>query len=238
MSNSNKLVELLKSKTVENAEYIRLGKDHDGGYVLLDDFRKSDYVVSLGIFDDVSFDQDISPYVLGIDCYDNSIDELPDTVPNSRFFKETISNVNTDEMITILDDTVLAQSNLKKILSRVPGGSDLIAKIDIEEAEWPLFLAATSDQFARFRQMVIEFHCVDVEPPLSVFEKINETHQVINVHPNNNAGCFDIDGIMVPAVIEVTYARKSDYVFSDRESPAKDLNMINNIMKPGILDFL
>lgn len=236
MPNPKKLVELLNVRTVENADYIRLGRDHDGGYVLLDDFRKSDYVVSLGIFDDVSFDRAISLSVLGVDCYDNSIDVLPEDVPNSRFFKETISNLSFDSYDVFTDERK-HYTNMEKILSRVPEDSDLIAKIDIEEAEWLLFETTTIDQFAKFRQMVIEFHCVDVDPPLDIFEKINKTHQVINVHPNNNSGCFNIDGIMVPAVIEVTYARKSDYVFSDRPSPAHDLNMINNPMRPDILEF-
>jgi hypothetical protein len=56
---------------------IRVGRENDGGYVMLDDFSGVSAAYSLGIKDDVSWDLQMADRGLTIYMYDHTIDALP-----------------------------------------------------------------------------------------------------------------------------------------------------------------
>ena len=217
----------LKTMRPVNVTPVRMGRDNDGGYIFINDIDKNDYVISMGVADDVSFEKDISGIVGFIDIYDYSIDSLPDNVNNSVFFKEKIG------------------SSSGYVLERIPKNFDSILKIDIEGGEWEFFRSLSEEDINRFRQIVVEIHwMIDdgeiyiKECPVEVIEKINNTHQIISVHPNNNADCVIIDGITIPKVLELTFLRRTSYQFINEEYKPSHLFMDNNIEKPSIENFL
>lgn len=227
MNNGKRIQKALQTKTPIGVDIIRLGNLHDGGYIIVDDISSNDYLISMGILDDVSFEQSLSSKVSHIDMYDYSIDDLPDAVNNSSFFKEKIG------------------PDSHHILDKIPAGLDAILKIDIEGSEWDFFDSLSEDQIKKFRQIAVEIHwMIDdgeiyvEECPIEIIEKINQTHQLIVVHPNNNADCVVIDDIVVPKVIELTFLRKKDYIFKNEEHKPTNLFHDNNILKPSIESFL
>lgn len=227
MNQGQRIREALKTKTPTTVDVIRVGNYCDGGYIIADDISGNDHLVSMGIFDDVSFEKALSNKVSYIDMYDYFIDDLPEPVDNSSFFKEKIG------------------SNSHHILDKIPEGMDGILKIDIEGSEWDFFDSLSEEQIQKFRQIAVEIHwMIDdgeifiEECPIEIIEKINKTHQLIVVHPNNNADCVVIDDVVVPKVLELTFLRKTDYVFKDEEHKPTHLFYDNNILKPSIESFL
>lgn len=207
----------LQLQGFKNESYIRVGRDNDGGYVMVNDIKPTDYLISMGIANDVSFEQGLQDIVLGIDMYDMSIDNPPAPVKNSSFFKETIG------------------ADSHHVFNRIPYGSDAILKIDIEGGEWPFFKSLSAEQMQQFRQIVVETHWAIAHPavtvkemPVEVLEKINETHQLVMIHANNYAHTVNVDGFNIPQVLELTYLRKDSYEFGDYSWPPKELIMPNN----------
>jgi hypothetical protein len=56
------IVSLLSPMDIDSGRYVRVGKDYDGGYVMLDNFQREmvDAAYSFGISDDVSWDEYIA----------------------------------------------------------------------------------------------------------------------------------------------------------------------------------
>ena len=66
------IISLLSPMDVEGAKYSRVGKDFDGGYVMLADFEAAtiDAAYSFGIADDVSWDEEIADRGIEVFMYD------------------------------------------------------------------------------------------------------------------------------------------------------------------------
>lgn len=224
----NRIREALQLKTPIDKQFIRYGRDNDGGYVMIDDVTNNDSLVSMGIFDDVSFEQDLSKYVEEIHLYDYSIDELPDAVENSIFFKEMIG------------------SQSHHVFDRVKTGKDIILKIDIEGSEWDFFRSLSENQMNKIRQILVEIHWMIPggelgvkDCPVDVIQKINKTHQLVAIHPNNNCGTVTVNKkLIVPQVMELTFLRKKSYSFANYPSNPKELFQVNNLNYPDIVEYL
>lgn len=193
----------LTTDTPIGVSFRRVGRDYDGGYVLVDDLTASDYLISMGIANDVSFEKSLENTVSYIDMYDFSIDAPPEPVRNSEFFKEKIG------------------SSSQHVLERIPEENDGILKIDIEGGEWEFLPSLSVEQLNNFRQIAIEIHwAIDYSflqvtgMPVEVLEVLNQTHQLVAMHPNNYGSTVLVDGVVVPQVLELTYLRRSSYSFS------------------------
>lgn len=216
----------LSVKIPEGYSYSRIGSNNDGGYVAVNDFTPDDYLVSFGIADNVDFEKEISPIVNGIDMYDFSIQRPREHVDKSRFYMERIG------------------AEAKHIFDRVSDKKDLILKIDIEGSEWDFFENISEDHINRFRQIILEIHWMiensQIYVPdcrIDIIEKINRTHQIVAVHPNNWGSVVEIEGVIVPTVLELTLLRKKDYVFVDGTPPGY-LFSKNNPNLPDIEGYL
>jgi len=231
MDNSKEVEQRIKkafiTKTPKDKEFTRIGNSNDGGYVIVNDFSYNDYLISMGVANDVSFEEELCLTFSGMDLYDYSINFLPKPVKNSRFFQEKISD------------------NSHHIFDRVPKDKDLILKIDIESGEWDFFDSLSSDQINRFRQIIIEIHwAIKTQHinyptlPIWIIEKINKTHQVVAVHPNNYGGTVIVGETFVPQVMELTFLRKSDYTFTNEQNSANHLFKANNPYSLEIQNYL
>lgn len=196
------LKKMLRLSFTTEVEYRRFGSKHDGGYVLVNDLSKNDFIVSCGIETNVDWEMDISTLVWGINAYDNSIDELPKKIDNCVFYKKTISkDVFVSDLVKDADKN-----------------KDLILKVDVEGAEWGLF--NDFPDLSRFRQIIGEFHGLVHAIEDDIFfnivcgslSNLNKTHFPVFIHGNNYGGGKDFFGSHIVDVVEILYLRKTDYV--------------------------
>ena len=188
-----------------NISWKRFGSPEDGGYLLKDEISKSDICISLGIGDNYSFDLDIAKYCNQVLMLDHTIAQPQPLSSNMSFKKIGIGTVELENFTTI-----------EKIISKLPVGSDLILKIDIEGAEWEVLESTPQSDLVRFDQIVGEFHGfianksgqVGLKRKVHILEKLLENFAIINVHPNNWGSYRIIKGTPVPDVIELTFINK------------------------------
>ncbi len=83
---------LMKLKTVSDSELIRVGNPNDGGYVMVDDCDAfgTKIAYSLGISNDVSWDEGMANKGYIIYMYDPTIPGLPKKRAEFRFFRKGI----------------------------------------------------------------------------------------------------------------------------------------------------
>jgi hypothetical protein len=204
---------LLQPVAVRNVGKIRVGRDLDGGYVMLDDFERIGAALSLGIADDVSWDEDVAAHDINVLQFDPSVSAPP--VENARFRFESLRVVPHDTEGGISLDTIV-RSKIED------SNAMLLLKIDIEGAEWDVFNAVDESVLSRFSQVVCEFHDLDrlAEPAFGrrarrVFEKLARTHAVTHVHGNNCSNFANVGNVIVPQVLEVSFALRDIYAFSE-----------------------
>jgi hypothetical protein len=216
------ILELVCPKKIRDVELARIGKNFDGGYVMVGGFdcEGTDAAYSFGISDDVSWDSGIAALGIDVFMYDHTIDSLPDE--NSRFhFNEIgVTGHKSGKNLETLPGLLLKNGH---------GDSDrLILKMDIEGCEWDVFDFCSKQTISQFSQIVVEFHdltkeryCSSDSKILRVLKKIDETHQCVHVHANGTGTPLWIHDLVLPDLIEVTYVRRSDYgneFFEDQRS--------------------
>jgi len=84
-------------------EAIRLGRDNDGGYVVLKKQKPYKYLLSFGIANDVSFEQDFvrqNPSCK-VYCFDPSITELPSHIAGAVFYRKGITGKTCGDYLDI-----------------------------------------------------------------------------------------------------------------------------------------
>jgi len=199
----------------------RIGKPFDGGYIIYTLPGTYDICISGGIANDISFEQAIvskfpsTPLI----AFDGTIAKLPEDDYRIYFVKKNLGKENTESL-----------SNLHK---EIEPFSNIFMKIDIEGHEFRLFPTFSDEQMNKIKQLVIEIHTpgdiqlhpeyftglsdITNETMFALFKKINRTHTLVHVHPNNGCQTYMIDGICFPNVFECTFIR-NEYVSSKREN--------------------
>jgi len=217
---------LLKTSTPLNTKFIRKGSVGDGGYIIADDIKSNDYLVSFGIDNNVDFEKSISDYGCKSDLYDNSIDDLPSSVKNSRFFKKTIG---------IHENQVSLEESLKDITE------DIILKVDIEGAEWDIFSEVSIEDLSKCRQILMEVHWMQnlndenfYNRAVLAFTKLRSTHTPVFIHANNNVPLMVMGNSPVPMVFEILYLRTNDYIFEESKDLFEGLVTRNDVNFPEI----
>jgi hypothetical protein len=200
---------LLTPVFVEGVPKVRIGRDLDGGYVMLDDLREIAAAISLGISDDVSWDIDIAKRAIRVLQFDPMVPAPPQS--HELFEFEPLWIVPRDQPGGISLNTIVQTR-----LAAVDGA--LLLKIDIEGSEWDVILATDADVLRRFKQIVVEFHDLDQlgeeqfgSRARDVFTKMASTHLVTHIHGNNCANFANVGNIMVPQSLEVSFAARSSY---------------------------
>ena len=205
-------------RAVDHAK-IRIGKECDGGYVMLDDFKDISAAYSIGICDEVSWDLSMAERGIEVFQYDHTIAALP--VQHSRFHwqKKGLGSVSTEDLETL--------PRLLQINGHL-GRRDLLLKCDIEGCEWEVLAGLPQDCLRHFKQIVLEIHYLErlVEPEfLTLVQRavgvLTADHRVIHVHANNHRPFSIVGGIPIPSVLELTLLRADDtqLVTSDEVFP-------------------
>lgn len=201
-------------KDVENLNYIRVGRDNDGGYTMVDDFAGVKNVYSCGINDDVSWDLDFlnrRNENVDIFMYDHTIDQLPQEHESFHFFKTGISGV--------YDSTHPELDTIPRLISKNGHQDDynMILKMDIEGSEYDMLETIDVDTLNHFTQIIMEIHWllnINNENKISFcLDKLNATHQLVYIHGNNCVDHINRGGLVLPDVVECTYLRRDKYNF-------------------------
>jgi len=117
---------------------------------------------------------------------------------------------------------------------------DVIAKIDVDEAEWEVLAQASPSDLERIRQIAVELgeirRFVDRDwrtVMLAAVRNVTATHACIHVHGNNWGPFTVVGGIAFPNFFEVTLVRRSDYqlVPSSASFPT-EIDRPNNPKRP------
>lgn len=207
------LLRRLEPMAVEGCSKLRVGRAHDGGYVMLDDFVGVQAAYSFGVNRDTAWDRQIADCGIDVFQYDHTIEALPEQHPRFHWFRCGIGPLPDANLpLTTLADALVSNGHAQAI--------ELILKCDIEDAEWDVFGMADPACLAQFRQIVVEFHWLErmVQPQryhqmLRAISALTVHHQPIHVHANNFAPMAVISGVSVPSVLEVTFVRKAGKTF-------------------------
>ncbi len=216
-------------------DLVRVGRHHDGGYVIpRTALKETEVLLSLGVNEDWSFDADflrINPKAI-VHAYDP-------TISDRRFKKQIIKRfINLCFAKSSFKDAIAAvrlRSSYKRFFNgrathyeervhnRIDKEEDAtfqsifrrtesqksFVKMDIEGSEYRV-IDDLVKYSSRIIGMVIEFH--DTEPLRPVFctavKKLQEHYDIVHIHGNNN-GSVGFDGF--PEFVEITFIRKDFY---------------------------
>jgi Methyltransferase FkbM domain len=204
---------LLEPHRAANVEKRRFGRDADGGYVMLNDLGGARTAISLGIGDEVSWDLDIAGRGLRVIQFDHTVEGPPRNHPSFVFTRARIVGRHERPGDVTLSE-ILARQELAEQKA-------IVAKIDIEGAEWDVLARTDGTSLGRISQMIVEFHGLRrfAEPAwranaLEGLTRLMSTHVCVHVHGNNWAPFTVVGGIAFPDGFEATFARRADHAFA------------------------
>ncbi len=194
----------------------RFGSSHDGGYVHLDDFQGVDTAFSFGIEQNASWDIDVAKRGVTVYQFDHTVDAPITDNPRLIFARKKISPEAGPESESLL--------SLVRQHDKQNAHPNILLKIDIECSEWEVFDSTPLEILSRFSQIVGEFHYFQGFSDAHwrrlfarVLKKLSKAYAVVHVHANNYAGFSNIANVIVPNVLEITFANRSIYSFSDTD---------------------
>lgn len=209
---------IMDSLILYTSPYIkrRVGKDHDGGYVIVNLPDTYDVFISAGISNDISFEKQLLELHPSLIChaFDGTISKLPDNNNRINFYRKNVGETNND--------------NLTNLHEYIEPYNNIFMKMDIEGHEFRVMPTIIEQKLmGKIKQLVIEIHSsadiqlhpnyfeglsdVDDNKMFDLLNKINDTHTLVHFHANNGCKMRKIDDIDLPHVFELTYIR-NDYV--------------------------
>ena len=208
----------------------RIGALGDGGYVVSALPTTYDVLISGGVSNDISFEQDFLNRYPTAKCFafDGTVDGLPTTDPRITFVKKNLGAYETD--IT---------TNLESYFNEY---DNIFLKLDIEGHEFRI-LPVLLKHFHKIKQIVLEIHSsmdillhpyyyqglsdVTHDTMFGLLRDMNKTHTLVHIHGNNGCETHTFNGIGLPNVFECTYVR-NDFI------PTK---VLNDVPFPHALDY-
>ena len=185
---------------------IRLGSSKDGGYLVPDDLKNITACFSPGVGRMSDFEMDCLANGMKLFLADKSVDYPGTEDPQLKFLKKYIGPFNNEDFIT-LDDWV--KDSIKE------DKEDLMLQMDIEGFEYACILNMSEQLLKQYRIIVIEFHNLHKMWNKEFFKiveltflKILSHHNCVHLHPNNIKKPYELYGVSIPSVLEITFLRK------------------------------
>jgi|UniRef100_A0A6C0LDB1 hypothetical protein len=201
----------------------RIGKNNDGGYVICNIPNiKYDVLISGGISNDTTFEDQFLNKFSDIDCYayDGTILESPSTNPKFHWIKKNIG--------------FYEKSNETNLHNLINSNKSIFIKMDIEGYELQWIESLSLDQLQNISQLVIEFHSAFTDRHKKMFQKLNEVFALVHLHGNN----FKYDLVNnIPYFFECTYINKKYLTKSlefNTDTIPSTLDQPNLVSKPDV----
>lgn len=198
-----KLHTILKVYSADENEMVRVGKDYDGGYVMVLPLSENKIAYSFGIANDVSWDSAMADYGYDIYMYDHTIARLPYEKSQFHWKKNGIAGKSEGELKS-LDDLLKENGHASE--------HGMVLKMDVEGAEWGFLNSISIETLDRFDQIVFELHGLNnlsnYENILTGIEKICTTHYCVHIHGNNSGNVSYCGKYVTPDTLEITMLRK------------------------------
>ncbi|MBQ3346494.1 MAG: FkbM family methyltransferase [Synergistaceae bacterium] len=165
---------------------------------------------SFGIAQNVSWDRDMASRGYDVFMYDHTISRLPESNPRFHWSRLGLSDGSSqDDRLRTLEELITANGHKDR--------RDMILKIDVEGAEWGFLETVRPETLAKFSQITFELHgMINPAQPsktLNALRKLNATHQLIHLHPNNNASCITVGGKIFCNTLEASYVLRENHSF-------------------------
>jgi len=198
-------IKILRPYSTEH-KLIRLGGNHDGGYLVPDDLNNIKFNLSPGVGSRFHFELDLLKR--GIPSYmcDASVDSISAELAGCIFVKKNIGSINKKDQISIND--WIESINLDK-------DQNLMMQMDIEGMEYETILSLSKKNLDSFRIIIMEFHNLReiknkffFKTVIATFEKLLENFIICHIHPNNSCGINYISNVAIPNAIEISFIRK------------------------------
>ena len=238
LSDQQKILALMNSmspRAMRTRKKVRIGGNHDGGYVIPDCVLQCDTAISIGIGDNVNFDLELANHGINVLQFDHTVEESPIFHPRFVFEKKGWGAHTEGDFLDFND----LFSRFKSIS---PGKA--LLKFDIEGDEYAALATTDPNLLAYFDIIVCEIHWLDrlVDPAFfsGVHQAINKliTHHVpVHWHANNCAGVSLVQGISIPQVLEISFLRRNLDAFDGflLEQTPGPLDQPNNPLIPDIV---
>ncbi len=187
-------------------EKFRIGRKGDGGYVVADQVRPHQAVLSYGIANEVSFDLELAEAGFKVWQFDHTIDKAPVEHPNITFTREGVAGTDRPD-----DLLYTIETHADRLGINLDGA---ILKMDVEGAEWGVFENMPSETLGRFDQIFLELHGLGRLPRekfaghfRNVLEKLNAQFTLFHVHANNARPLVPVENFVTPGLLEVSFIR-------------------------------
>jgi hypothetical protein len=214
---------MLRPHLIKGRTKTRVGRQFDGGYVMIDNFDSVDAAYSLGISDDVSWDLEFARRGIEVFQYDHTIDRPPVEHGLCRWLKLGVAGQ---------PDPVQNLDTLANLIERNQHTEckNMLLKCDIDGGEWGVFSNVPNAILEQFSQIVVELHFLDdlhmyssAAVARDAIANLTTSHKVVHVHGNNFAPCAVVGGVPFPSVLEVTFARhdQGEFTVSDEIFPTR-----------------
>ena len=217
---------------------MNFGRSGDGRYILpveLIENSTSNTLLSFGICDDISFEEDFNKQFpkINIFCFDPSISKLPSENYKLNFYQLGLSGKTNKRKKLYTLNSILENC-------KISAESNFIVKMDIEGYEWD-FLKKMDYLKFNIHILTMELHFLSIGTikkfmlfPFYFYKRyINirrlcEEYYVFYVHANNVHYCF-LDKLAFPSLLEITFVKKSIFTTKIKEE-------IKTISSPNIIN--
>lgn len=201
-------------------ELIRIGKNNDGGYLVdRESIKNAEFLISLGISDDWSFEEDFflkKDKKISVECFDDRLNEkflIKNMIiqfvfifyhRKIQYFIDWVSKYFSYKKVKKIfhfKKKRISYGDLDNILKKK--NKNVFLKIDIESGEYRI-LEDILDNKDKIVGLVLEFHDCDLHKDkiVNFIKAIDLT--LVHVHGNNYSD-LDLNGD--PTVLEFSFAR-------------------------------
>jgi hypothetical protein len=197
--------------------FIRVGNQFgDGGYLVpIAAIENSSALMSYGVADDISFDEDFLRINTTANAYlfDCSVDSLPKEVDRISFKKECIGSSNFIPEEPGVKEEKVVTDYAEQLNSLNLTNDNVFIKMDIEGAEYEAFNGITDTALATVQGIVMELHHLDnyqkLQAAVELAFRLKKFFFLVHIHPNNHSIVKKwSDLIEIPEVIEVTWINR------------------------------
>jgi hypothetical protein len=177
------LFEELQPVRLANCELERVGEKHDGGYLMCGNLLgavKAGYSYGINGYDQWGCDTSrrLGVRVHQYDCFNLTEPACPGG--NTVFHAECIAESRFTDVDSRLFDTFENQ-----FARNGDGNRHVVVKIDVEGAEWDVFLRAPDAVLERIDQIAVEFHGVEERKFIRAVRLLKRLFWVAHLHINN-----------------------------------------------------